>query len=662
MLSSFYPVVAGRTSDANSRYRSLYQVQSGRIAIQDLEQQLSTGLRFSLPSQDPSAAIRVIGLQRELEFRDQTLRNLDSSQGYLNATESNLANAQDIVTELRGLGIEAAGNLDSQSDREGWVNQIDASIDRLVSVANTRYLDRYLFTGGAVDTPTVENFRGAVRFTGNELGLETIADVGDYITHNVTGQKALGLLSPGVTSRIDLNPNAVETTRIGDINGGQGIAPGAIQFSNGTTQVTIDLADAEFVGDVLTKINGNVSLDGREVAISLDNGAFNVQYLDGLPGTLRVTEVGSGRTAADLGIETTSAAPTLPIVGQSLDPIVRPTTLLSQLNGGAGFSWSDGLQIQQNGKNYDISFDNAVTVEDALNKIQRSGAPVIADIAPDGKGLRIRSRESGSAFSISELQGTLAESLGLRTLHGGTNITELNYGRGLSTAQGADLIVVRNDGTQLSIDLDGVATVSDILDTINNHAGNQDPATRVTASLTSVGNGIQLESPLYSGPPTPTAGAIKVMSAGGSHVAFELGLVQRGELQTVATASGASYKITGRDPNPQEVKGVFNSLQRLRNAIGAQDTNEIARAIELIDEDLGRLSLSRGSLGVEQQRIDSLKAFQEDVRVGLKEDESKNIEADLATVISNLNARQAAYEASLKLLANVNQASLFNYI
>ena len=104
MLSSFYPVVAGRTSDANSRYRSLYQVQSGRIAIQDLEQQLSTGLRFSLPSQDPSAAIRVIGLQRELEFRDQTLRNLDSSQGYLNATESNLANAQDIVTELRGLG------------------------------------------------------------------------------------------------------------------------------------------------------------------------------------------------------------------------------------------------------------------------------------------------------------------------------------------------------------------------------------------------------------------------------------------------------------------------------------------------------------------------------------------------------------------------------
>jgi len=87
MLSSFYPVVAGRTSDSLSRYRSLYQVQVSKIGIQKLEDQLSSGKRYGLPSQDPTAAIRVIGLQRDLEFRDQTLRNLDSSQGYLKTQE-----------------------------------------------------------------------------------------------------------------------------------------------------------------------------------------------------------------------------------------------------------------------------------------------------------------------------------------------------------------------------------------------------------------------------------------------------------------------------------------------------------------------------------------------------------------------------------------------
>jgi flagellar hook-associated protein 3 FlgL len=470
------------------------------------------------------------------------------------------------------------------------------------------------------------------------------------------------LLSEGVTSRVDLNPNALLSTRISDINGGQGIAPGAIQLSSGTSQVTVDLADVEFVGDVVNKINGNVFLDQREVVVSLNNGVLSLNYLDGLPGTLRVSEVGSGRTASDLGIQTTTPAPALPINGASLDPIIRPTTLLTQLNGGVGFDWNDGLRIQQNGQNYDVTFENAVTVEDVLNKIQRSGAPVVADIAPDGRGLRIRSKESGSAFSIGELQGSLAESLGLRTFHGGTQISELNYGRGLTTTQGTDLIITRNDGTSLNIDLDGAATVADILDTINNHAGNQDAATRVTASLASVGNGIELTSLLYSGPPSPDAGPIKVRSAGGSHVAFELGLVPRGQSQSVASASGINYTLSGRDPNPQEVKGVFNSLKRLRDAIQSEDTNEIARAVELIDKDLERISLSRGSLGVEQQRIDSLKIFQEDTKVGLKEDESRNLEADLATVISNLNARQAAYEASLKLLANANQSSLFNYI
>ncbi|MCU0717656.1 MAG: hypothetical protein MUD03_16165, partial [Pirellula sp.] len=76
MLSSFYPVVAGRTSDASNRYRSLYQVQMGKMGLQDLESQLSSGMRYTLPSQDPTSALRVISLQRELEFRDQTIKNL----------------------------------------------------------------------------------------------------------------------------------------------------------------------------------------------------------------------------------------------------------------------------------------------------------------------------------------------------------------------------------------------------------------------------------------------------------------------------------------------------------------------------------------------------------------------------------------------------------
>ena len=181
------------------------------------------------------------------------------------------------------------------------------------------------------------------------------------------------------------------------------------------------------------------------------------------------------------------------------------------------------------------------------------------------------------------------------------------------------------------------------------------------------GNGITISSAVYVpnplGPPlTTTPGPIKVRSAGSSQAALGLGLVPKGSLEAVTSLAGTTYSVIGRDPNPQEVKGVFNSLIRLKEAITAKDTAAVARAVGLVDADLSRLSLSRGSLGVQQQRIDDLKSLQEDNQIEMKADESRNLDADLAQTISELQARQVAYEASLKLLAGASQLSLFNYI
>jgi flagellar hook-associated protein 3 FlgL len=660
MLSSFYPVVAGRVSDSAARHRSLYQVQIGRIAMQELERQLSTGERFSKPSDDPTAALRVIGLQRELEFRAQTTRNLDSAQGYLNATESSLGNVQDLMTEFRGLGVEASGNLSSEADRSGWINQIDAGIQRLVAASNTKYLDRYLFTGGVVQTPTVLQSNSAVVFQGNQLNLQSVADQQDYLTHNVTGNRAFGLLSTAVEGITPLAPNAIPSTRLADLNSGRGVTPGAIQFSNGTDNVVVDVANADRLEDVLGAINGKVSLDGRAIQASLVNGQLQIQYDDGGPGTIRIAEVGTGRTANDLGIRSTSPSPALPIVSNNLNPLVRGTTSLSQLNNGAGFNWQEGFQIEQGGISHNVDFSGAQTVDDVLNAINRSGASVYADLSNGNGSLRIRSTASGVDFSIRESTGTLAQSLGVRTFSGQTQLGELNYGRGVSFGEPSDLRLSRHDGTTFDVSLKGAVTVQDVLDRINNHANNQDPANRISAELQLSANGIQLTSTPPVGPPDPVP--IKIEALGGSSAAWDLGLIKIGETHSTASLSGANYQIAGSDPNPQEVKGMFNSLFRLREAIRNQDQNGISRAVALIDQDLSRLSLTRGSLGVEQQRIDSLKVNQELTTINLKADQSNLFEADFPAIISELNARQIAYEASLKLLGNSNQISLFNYI
>jgi flagellar hook-associated protein 3 FlgL len=121
-------------------------------------------------------------------------------------------------------------------------------------------------------------------------------------------------------------------------------------------------------------------------------------------------------------------------------------------------------------------------------------------------------------------------------------------------------------------------------------------------------------------------------------------------------------QIVGTDPNPQEVRGVFNSLLRLREALTKSDAGQIARASGLLDEDLDRLSGSRGSLGISLQQIDDLQRNHEDRQNELKAAESENLDADMASVITELNARQVAYEAGLKLLANNSKLSIFDFI
>ena len=667
MLSSFYPAVAGRTSDSLSRNRSLFQVQAGRLAVQRLEEQISTGRRISSPSQDPSAAIRTMGIQRDLEFREQAIRNLDSSQSYLNVTEATLANVQDIMTEIRGLGVESAGNLASDEERNGWIAQINASIERLTTAANSRYMERYLFSGGGVGGETVDVLNGLVRFKGNDASLLTIANEGEYVAHNVTGQRALGLISDGTVSNSNLNPEAVPSTRLSDLNQGRGISNGAIVISDGVEKVTVDLANSDTLDDVLQRINDSAPISGREIQATLNNGVLEIDFADGGPGNIRIMESSTGTTAADLGILADSPGVAAPKIGGALNPILRPTTRLNQLNGGLGFAPTDSLRIQQNGRSYDIAVGNATTIEDLNNKINASGARVLAEITPDGRSFRIRSTESGSNFSIGEGSGGLASQLGLRTFDSQTRLDQLNFNQGVTLADGPDLRITRNDGSEFLVDLNGSITVQDVLDRINNHSDNQNSATQINATLNAAGTGIVLQSAEYVvdplGPPlTTTPGPITVQNAGGSQAAWDLGLIPKGSTSVTASSIAGQYTLTGTDPNPQEVKGVFNTLVRLKDAIQNNDSAAIGRAVELVDQDLQRLSRTRGSLGVQQQRIDSLKEIQELNKIELKADESRNLDTDLAQAITDLTARQAAYEASLKLLSNSSQLTLFNYL
>ncbi len=655
MTASFYPVGSTRSSSASSISRLLYQINADQNSITNLQTQLSTGRRVQRPSQDPGAAIRALAAQRQFEFKQQVDTNLNSADSLLSATESVLAQAQSTMTEIRGLAVQVGNNTLSDEERGGANAQLQAAYARLTELGNSKFQDQYIFAGSNVTSLPFTNANGAMRFTGKNDELLTISDSATTVAANVTAEDSFGVRSDFVVGTVDLNPRLTPTTPLALLNRGDGVSSGSIEFSDNLQHVELDLSNAYNLGEVADAINGK-QLSGRTLLATVGANGLEISFADGLPGSINIREVGGGRTAGDLGIETVGLISTTPVFGKDLDPRANQNTPLSALLGGAGIASGESFTIKQGTKTYNISTNGASTVEDLLNVVRRSGAKVEATIDPTGRHIAIRSLESGTSLTIAENGGDLATRLGIRTFSYDTPLSHLNFGQGIYISDTTDdLLITRTDGTSFSVNLSGALTVSDVINRINNNAANFTPATRVVASLGTGSNGLIL-SALDGGQP------LSVSNVGGSQAAWGLGLVAHGASSSTGTFNGVNSVIRGADVSGVQVEGVFSSLSRLRTAITGNRQEDLPGIVDALDADLQRLSLARSVVGARQQSIESIKSSSAEQQTRLKEIESNELDADLAQTIAELSGRQAALEASLQMMGQITKLTLFNYI
>jgi flagellin-like hook-associated protein FlgL len=128
------------------------------------------------------------------------------------------------------------------------------------------------------------------------------------------------------------------------------------------------------------------------------------------------------------------------------------------------------------------------------------------------------------------------------------------------------------------------------------------------------------------------------------------------------TAGGTAEVLVGRDVNPNETRGIFNTLIRLNEALLNDDILEISRLTGLLDEDISRLSFARGELGARDQHLDVLKQRSDEEILQLRSTLSLEIEIDMVQAISDLTAHQAAFEASLQIMGQLHRLTLLDFI
>lgn len=344
---SIIPIPSTRVSDVFVRQRLLAEVQADQLSLFNLQNQISTGNRLNLPSDDAPAALRAVSLQSQIDQNNQFQTNVQTNQSYLGATDAAMSQIVQIMNTAQGIASGAVGSTATNAQRAAAATQIQNSITQLMQIGNQLFRGRYLFAGSnTIVQPFVQTDAGVV-YQGDQKTISSYSDINALFNTNITGDAAFGGFSQQVQGFSDLNPVLTAATPLSQLNGGQGVNLGSLQVSDGANSKTIDLSTAKTVGDVVKLLDANPP-PGRTLTTEITPTGLTLQLDAAGGGNLVVNEVGGGTTAAQLGI-LGQLNNTGPLIGQDLNPALTLTTPLSDILGTRATA-----QIPSLGANNDI--------------------------------------------------------------------------------------------------------------------------------------------------------------------------------------------------------------------------------------------------------------------------------------------------------------------
>ena len=328
---SIIPIPSTRVSDVFVRQQLLNEVEADQLSLFKLQNQISSGNRLNLPSDDAPAALRAVSLQNQIDQNNQFQTNVQTNQSYLGATDSAMSQIVQILNTAQGIASGAVGSTATDAQRAAAATQIQDEITQLTNIGNQIFRGRYLFSGSnTVVQPFAQTPPGIV-YQGDQKTISSYSDVNALFTTNVTGDAAFGGFSQQVQGSADLNPVLTDATPLSQLNGGQGVSLGSVQISDGSHTSVVDLSSAKTIGDVVKLLDANPP-PGRTLTTEVTPTGLTLQLDSAGGGNLVVSEVGGGSTAAQLGI-LGQLTNTGPLIGGDLNPALTLTTPLSDILG-----------------------------------------------------------------------------------------------------------------------------------------------------------------------------------------------------------------------------------------------------------------------------------------------------------------------------------------
>jgi flagellar hook-associated protein 3 FlgL len=161
-----------------------------------LNGQISSAKRINKPSDDPLGLSSVLTNRTELNMFDQYEKSINYATGWLNRMESLIQDSDDLLARASELTIQQVSATSNAETRTGAAEEIKQIRSMLLSNANGKYGNKYIFSGTRTQTQPylsvdAEKWEGDVSTIGtapaHSEGIRYINSTDNHIYQSVSG-------------------------------------------------------------------------------------------------------------------------------------------------------------------------------------------------------------------------------------------------------------------------------------------------------------------------------------------------------------------------------------------------------------------------------------------------------------------------------------------
>ncbi len=257
----------------------LADLQQSDQSLNTALQQVSTGLRVSVPSDDPTAAAEMVQNTIESGELDQYKQNVSSVLSTVQSASSALNSVVNALTQAVAIGTEGGNGTNNTSNFQSLAEQVQGILSEVVNTANTSIGGQYLFGGTSTATPFTEDSSSSTGYTYNGNDDTNSVEIGEGVNIQVNlpgsqvftglGGNVLGALSSLVSALQSGNTSQIQSATASITSAVNYVAQQQVFYTNAETE--LNSQETSLQQDTVTLSTQANNLVGVDEAVAATN-------------------------------------------------------------------------------------------------------------------------------------------------------------------------------------------------------------------------------------------------------------------------------------------------------------------------------------------------------------------------------------------------------